>query len=76
MKGGETAVERFDSISLDGARAFERMDGAWPGSIDIALHKAKTSRNFDMPTGSERSHLCSGEGRGGSLTLRMAGRAA
>lgn len=80
VKGGETAVERFDSISLEGARAavaaarmraeqlgirediavvdaggnlkaFERMDGAWLGSIDIALHKAKTSRNFDMPTG-------------------------
>ncbi len=31
--------------------AFRRMDGAWLGSIDIALKKAKTARFFDMPTG-------------------------
>ncbi|MEO1969888.1 MAG: heme-binding protein [Sphingomonadaceae bacterium] len=30
--------------------AFERMDGAWVGSIDIALHKAFTARAFDMAT--------------------------
>ena len=27
------------------------MDGAWLGSADIALKKAKTARFFDMPTG-------------------------
>ena len=27
-----------------------RMDGAWLGSIDIAIHKAFTSRAFDMAT--------------------------
>jgi uncharacterized protein GlcG (DUF336 family) len=32
-------------------KAFVRMDGAWLGSIDIAIKKAKTSRYFDMPTG-------------------------
>lgn len=32
-------------------KAFARMDGAWLGSIDIAIKKAKTSRFFDMPTG-------------------------
>jgi uncharacterized protein GlcG (DUF336 family) len=31
--------------------AFARMDGAWIGSIDIAIKKAKTARFFDMPTG-------------------------
>jgi len=31
--------------------AFARMDGAWLGSADIALKKAKTARFFDMPTG-------------------------
>ena len=31
--------------------AFARMDGAWLGSVDIALKKAKTARYFDMPTG-------------------------
>ena len=31
--------------------AFRRMDGAWLGSIDIAITKAKTARFFDMPTG-------------------------
>ena len=32
-------------------KAFVRMDGAWLGSIDIAIKKAKTARYFDMPTG-------------------------
>ena len=31
--------------------AFARMDGAWIGSIDIAMKKAKTARYFNMPTG-------------------------
>lgn len=31
--------------------AFARMEGAWLGSIDIAIKKAKTARYFDMPTG-------------------------
>ncbi len=30
--------------------AFVRMDGAWLGSIDIAIHKAFTARAFDMTT--------------------------
>jgi uncharacterized protein GlcG (DUF336 family) len=32
-------------------KAFARMDGAWLGSIDIAMKKARTARYFDMPTG-------------------------
>ncbi len=32
-------------------KAFVRMDGAWLGSIDIAIKKAETARYFDMPTG-------------------------
>jgi uncharacterized protein GlcG (DUF336 family) len=31
--------------------AFARMDGAWLGSVDISIRKAKTARFFDMPTG-------------------------
>ena len=31
--------------------AFERMDGAWLGSIDISIKKARTARFFDMNTG-------------------------
>jgi uncharacterized protein GlcG (DUF336 family) len=31
--------------------AFARMDGAWLGSIDISIRKARTARFFDMPTG-------------------------
>lgn len=30
--------------------AFVRMDGAWLGSIDIAINKAFTSRAFDIST--------------------------
>ncbi|MEI8196428.1 MAG: heme-binding protein [Phycisphaerae bacterium] len=32
-------------------KGFARMDGAWLGSIDISIKKAKTARFFDMPTG-------------------------
>lgn len=32
-------------------KAFARMDGAWIGSIDISMKKAKTARFFDMNTG-------------------------
>ena len=32
-------------------KAFARMDGAWLGSIDIALKKARTARFFNFPTG-------------------------
>jgi len=32
-------------------KGFARMDGAWLGSIHIAIKKAKTARYFDMPTG-------------------------
>ena len=31
--------------------AFIRMDGAWLGSVDVSIKKAKTARFFDMPTG-------------------------
>jgi len=31
--------------------AFVRMDGAWLGSVDIAMRKARTARYFDMPSG-------------------------
>lgn len=31
--------------------AFARMDGAWLGSVDIAIRKAKTARYFDMNSG-------------------------
>lgn len=30
--------------------AFDRQDGAWRGSIDIAIRKARTARYFDMET--------------------------
>src|SRR5207248_7209516 len=32
-------------------KAFARMDGAWLGSIDIAIKKARTARLFDLETG-------------------------
>ena len=31
-------------------KTFARMDGAWLGSIDIAITKARTARYFDLPT--------------------------
>lgn len=32
-------------------QGFYRMEGAWLGSIDIAIKKARTARMFDMDTG-------------------------
>jgi uncharacterized protein GlcG (DUF336 family) len=40
-------------VVLDAAghlKAFSRMDGAWLGSIDVAMKKAKTSVLFEMDT--------------------------
>lgn len=57
------AVAKEKSLALDtkmniaivdaGANlvAFARMDGAWLGSLDISIKKAKTARFFDMNTG-------------------------
>src|SRR5437660_12057788 len=45
---------RMDIAVVDAGgnlKAFARMDGAWLGSIDISVKKARTSRLFDMPTG-------------------------
>ena len=45
---------RMDIAVVDAGanlKAFVRMDGAWLGSIDIAIKKARTARFFDMPTG-------------------------
>ena len=40
--------------------AFERMHGAWIGSVDIAQKKAWTSRAFDIETGQLAAHSQSG----------------
>ncbi len=49
------AIEtRMDIAVVDAGanlKAFARMDGAWLGSIDIAIKKARTARFFDMNTG-------------------------
>lgn len=37
--------------------AFQRMDGAWLGSINIAMNKAYTARSFNMET-RELAPLC------------------
>lgn len=45
---------RMDVAVVDAGanlKAFIRMEGAWLGSIDIAIKKAKTARFFDMNTG-------------------------
>lgn len=41
--------------------AFERMDGAWLGSIDIAINKAFTARAFDIETKALGENSQSGE---------------
>jgi uncharacterized protein GlcG (DUF336 family) len=41
--------------------AFERMPGAWLGSVDIAIKKAWTSRAFDIETGALAKYSQSGD---------------
>jgi uncharacterized protein GlcG (DUF336 family) len=52
-KAGEMGLKQDIAVVDAGGnlKAFARMDGAWLGSIDIAIKKAKTARYFDMPTG-------------------------
>jgi uncharacterized protein GlcG (DUF336 family) len=52
-KSGELGLKMNIAVVDGGANlvAFARMDGAWLGSVDIALKKAKTARFFDMNTG-------------------------
>jgi uncharacterized protein GlcG (DUF336 family) len=52
-KSQEMGVKMNIAIVDAGANlvAFGRMDGAWLGSHDISIKKAKTARFFDMPTG-------------------------
>lgn len=57
----DAAIKKADAMGLKmniavvdvGAnlKAFARMDGAFLGSADIAMKKAKTARMFDAPTG-------------------------
>jgi uncharacterized protein GlcG (DUF336 family) len=45
---------RMDIAVVDAGgnlKSFVRMDGAWLGSIDISIRKARTARWFDMNTG-------------------------
>ncbi len=52
-KAKELGVKMNIAVVDAGAnlKSFVRMDGAWLGSIDISVKKAKTARFFDMPTG-------------------------
>ena len=52
-KSKEIGVKMNVAVIDAGAnlKAFARMDGAWLGSIDIAIKKARTARFFDMNTG-------------------------
>lgn len=54
-KEKSTAIDTKMNIAVVDAGAnlvaFARMDGAWLGSLDISIKKAKTARFFDMNTG-------------------------
>ena len=57
VAGKKKATElntRMDIAVVDAGgnlKTFARMDGAWLGSIDISIRKARTARWFDMNTG-------------------------
>ena len=54
VEKAEVLDSRMDVAVVDAGgnlKAFARMDGAWLGSIDIAIKKARTARFFDMNTG-------------------------
>lgn len=52
-KSAELNLKMNIAVVDEGAnlKAFARMDGAWLGSIDISIKKARTARFFDMNTG-------------------------
>ena len=52
-KARELGVKMNIAVVDAGAnlKAYARIDGAWLGSIDISIRKARTARYFDMPTG-------------------------
>jgi uncharacterized protein GlcG (DUF336 family) len=52
-KADELGLKMNVAVVCGGANllAFARKEGAWLGSVDIAIKKAKTARWFDMPTG-------------------------
>ena len=52
-KAGQIGAKMNIAVVDAGAnlKAFARMDGAWLGSIDISIRKARTARYFDMPSG-------------------------
>jgi uncharacterized protein GlcG (DUF336 family) len=53
LAAAEEQGTRMDVAVVDAGgnlKAFARMDGAWLGSIDIAISKARTARYFDLPT--------------------------
>ena len=52
-KSSEMGVKMSITVVDTGGnmKAFACMDGAWIGSIDISIKKARTSRYFDMNTG-------------------------
>jgi uncharacterized protein GlcG (DUF336 family) len=52
-KAQELGVKMNIAVVDAGAnlKGFARMDGAWLGSIDISIRKARTARYFDMATG-------------------------
>ncbi|WP_121667668.1 GlcG/HbpS family heme-binding protein [Mesonia aquimarina] len=52
-KSKELDVKMNIAVVDSGAniKSFIRMDGAWLGSADIAIKKAKTARYFDMDSG-------------------------
>lgn len=51
-KAGELGIPYNIAVADSGGGlvAHVRMDGAWLGSVDIAINKAWTARAFDMPT--------------------------
>jgi uncharacterized protein GlcG (DUF336 family) len=54
LRKAEEINTRMDIAVVDAGanlKAFVRMDGAWLGSIDIAMKKARTARFFDLNTG-------------------------
>jgi uncharacterized protein GlcG (DUF336 family) len=54
MKKAEQIGAKMNIAVVDAGtnlKAFARMDGAWLGSIDISIRKARTARFFDMNTG-------------------------
>jgi uncharacterized protein GlcG (DUF336 family) len=73
IKANSLGVSACIAIVDNGAHllAFQRMDGAFPGAVDVSIRKARTSALFPLPSGDFGQLIRSAELTGMELSNGM-----